>query len=142
MQPKACIGWWMTPMKNACVRSFFFSSRRRHTRCYRDWSSDVCSSDLPLAPRRVCTRGGAPAAKVQRADAQVEQRDHHGGGARREERVGPGGQGPRELCHIVTEVAVQHGVRDPEAGWPRRERGLEPPIAGAEREYQAERHAG
>src|SRR3989337_3064640 len=23
----------------------FFSSRRRHTRCYRDWSSDVCSSD-------------------------------------------------------------------------------------------------
>src|SRR5690606_39588069 len=29
---------------------FFFSSRRRHTRFSRDWSSDVCSSDLP-APR-------------------------------------------------------------------------------------------
>src|SRR3989449_2782492 len=28
-----------------CV--LFFSSRRRHTRCSRDWSSDVCSSDLP-----------------------------------------------------------------------------------------------
>src|SRR6266852_7463045 len=28
------------------VIGFFFSSRRRHTRCYRDWSSDVCSSDL------------------------------------------------------------------------------------------------
>src|SRR5205809_4927351 len=27
---------------------FFFSSRRRHTRCSRDWSSDVCSSDLVL----------------------------------------------------------------------------------------------
>src|SRR6266496_5844818 len=27
---------------------FFFSSRRRHTRSLRDWSSDVCSSDLPL----------------------------------------------------------------------------------------------
>src|SRR5207245_7791671 len=27
---------------------FFFSSRRRHTRCYRDRSSDVCSSDLPV----------------------------------------------------------------------------------------------
>src|SRR5205809_1121107 len=26
--------------------AFFFSSRRRHTRCSRDWSSDVCSSDL------------------------------------------------------------------------------------------------
>src|SRR5438046_10619293 len=29
---------------------FFFSSRRRHTRLVSDWSSDVCSSDLP-APR-------------------------------------------------------------------------------------------
>src|SRR5258705_9011793 len=28
---------------------FFFSSRRRHTRCLSDWSSDVCSSDLGLA---------------------------------------------------------------------------------------------
>src|SRR5437867_6637055 len=26
--------------------NFFFSSRRRHTRSYGDWSSDVCSSDL------------------------------------------------------------------------------------------------
>src|SRR3989337_3852355 len=26
---------------------FFFQSRGRHTSCYRDWSSDVCSSDLP-----------------------------------------------------------------------------------------------
>src|SRR3712207_604391 len=26
--------------------SFFFSSRRRHTRYWRDWSSDVCSSDI------------------------------------------------------------------------------------------------
>src|SRR2546422_1369875 len=29
--------------------NFFFSSRRRHTRCSRDWSSDVCSSDLTTA---------------------------------------------------------------------------------------------
>src|SRR3989442_11022726 len=29
---------------------FFFSSRRRHTRCGRDWSSDVCSSDLWFPP--------------------------------------------------------------------------------------------
>src|SRR5699024_11813111 len=29
-----------------CVFLFFFSSRRRHTRSKRDWSSDVCSSDL------------------------------------------------------------------------------------------------
>src|SRR3989449_8896764 len=31
---------------------FFFSSRRRHTRCSRDWSSDVCSSDLEKEPIR------------------------------------------------------------------------------------------
>src|SRR6266705_3603586 len=29
---------------------FFFSSRRRHTRSYGDWSSDVCSSDLMIEP--------------------------------------------------------------------------------------------
>src|SRR5438445_9809252 len=28
------------------LAGFFFSSRRRHTRYWRDWSSDVCSSDL------------------------------------------------------------------------------------------------
>src|SRR6266513_5179786 len=31
---------------NWCSICFFFSSRRRHTRSKRDWSSDVCSSDL------------------------------------------------------------------------------------------------
>src|SRR5262245_62521566 len=58
---------------------FFFSSRRRHTRCLSDWSSDVCSSDLPrppggAAPRRPGARrrlhrgrGGAdPRVSVQR----------------------------------------------------------------------------
>src|SRR5207248_7830582 len=34
---------------------FFFSSRRRHTRSYGDWSSDVCSSDL--TPPRTVVRG-------------------------------------------------------------------------------------
>src|SRR6266498_4432272 len=32
---------------------FFFSSRRRHTRCGRDWSSDVCSSDLFLGGAQI-----------------------------------------------------------------------------------------
>src|SRR5216683_6497604 len=35
---------------------FFFSSRRRHTRSDRDWSSDVCSSDLARGPDP-CERG-------------------------------------------------------------------------------------
>src|SRR5690606_40602932 len=38
---------------------FFFSSRRRHTRFSRDWSSDVCSSDLASVFVLVLPRGGA-----------------------------------------------------------------------------------
>src|SRR2546428_8591034 len=34
------------PSRRGDWRFFFFSSRRRHTRSDRDWSSDVCSSDL------------------------------------------------------------------------------------------------
>src|SRR2546422_5861863 len=41
---------------------FFFSSRRRHTRCSRDWSSDVCSSDLCTRPGRRVPRDGTIAA--------------------------------------------------------------------------------
>src|SRR5436305_15265995 len=41
---------------------FFFSSRRRHTRCGRDWSSDVCSSDLDR-PRPARLRGTDSTAK-------------------------------------------------------------------------------
>src|SRR3712207_7021268 len=41
------MGWgWL--QWRAIVEFFFFSSRRRHTRYWRDWSSDVCSSDLEL----------------------------------------------------------------------------------------------
>src|SRR3712207_6953363 len=51
-----------------CYVFFFFSSRRRHTRYWRDWSSDVCSSDLggrrllpvPAAGRPELRRGGQP----------------------------------------------------------------------------------
>src|SRR5690606_39730667 len=42
---------------------FFFSSRRRHTRFSRDWSSDVCSSDLLL---------GELAVRVHVVDADAE----------------------------------------------------------------------
>src|SRR3712207_7661279 len=44
---------------------FFFSSRRRHTRYWRDWSSDVCSSDLDVpivvAVNKVDKEGADPA---------------------------------------------------------------------------------
>src|SRR5690606_41061214 len=38
------------------IHYFFFSSRRRHTRFSRDWSSDVCSSDLQVASPRYSVR--------------------------------------------------------------------------------------
>src|SRR3989337_810168 len=41
-----------THVSNWDISGFFFSSRRRHTRCYRDWSSDVCSSDLMIRHTR------------------------------------------------------------------------------------------
>src|SRR6266498_3620700 len=59
-------------MSFVCLFFFFFSSRRRHTRCGRDWSSDVCSSDLrasgprlALRPwRTLCEAGEIGAAKL------------------------------------------------------------------------------
>src|SRR5207249_6953666 len=56
---------------------FFFSSRRRHTRSKRDWSSDVCSSDLPafrllrpgshrLHPLHRCPVGRQPGGTLRR----------------------------------------------------------------------------
>src|SRR5207245_5032465 len=49
---------------------FFFSSRRRHTRCYRDWSSDVCSSDLESGVRRV--QEGATAVRFVNVLVQLQ----------------------------------------------------------------------
>src|SRR3712207_8182246 len=43
---------------------FFFSSRRRHTRYWRDWSSDVCSSDLNPFARIHWRASLVPAAAV------------------------------------------------------------------------------
>src|SRR5690349_24715751 len=66
---------------------FFFSSRRRHTRSLRDWSSDVCSSDL-------CSLG---------------YRD--GGGAGR---LGGGGQKMRVESLVVRLIAPVVGQRSEE----------------------------
>src|SRR5882724_12794993 len=55
---------------------FFFSSRRRHTRCLSDWSSDVCSSDLPALMR---ASKAAPILQLrsrQRAARGGRHRDH------------------------------------------------------------------
>src|SRR2546426_4877735 len=68
-------------MYTACVVMlfFFFSSRRRHTRLQGDWSSDVCSSDLPAA-------GGQ--GRQERNEEGTDARPWHNG-EEREARVGP-----------------------------------------------------
>src|SRR3712207_5221855 len=43
------------------MRASFFSSRRRHTRYWRDWSSDVCSSDLGLYTGYIIPLAAIPA---------------------------------------------------------------------------------
>src|SRR5699024_1726510 len=53
---------------------FFFSSRRRHTRSKRDWSSDVCSSDLELEQLRVgLTHPAFAKASPSQRDAFIER---------------------------------------------------------------------
>src|SRR5262245_64449853 len=72
---------------------FFFSSRRRHTRCLSDWSSDVCSSDL-VVDRDVdevlllgggASRGGLRALFAERHARLGRARQH---GRSEERRVG------------------------------------------------------
>src|SRR6266508_6166767 len=52
---------------------FIFSCRRRHTRWPRDWSSDLCSSDLTArTPRRVTDRLRHPATDGRVIDAEIQ----------------------------------------------------------------------
>src|SRR2546422_6617606 len=76
---------------------FFFSSRRRHTRCSRDWSSDVCSSDLPRLLGRPRRRG--------RRDDRVGRRGGLG------ERVIECGGAARDAAHAEPRVRVPRGDR-------------------------------
>src|SRR5438094_6688730 len=65
--------------------SFFFSSRRRHTRSYGDWSSDVCSSDLARDRAVGTPRAGGGGAPGHHATAR---RHLPGAAARRIRRAG------------------------------------------------------
>src|SRR3712207_8439777 len=85
---------------------FFLSSRRQHTRYWRDWSSDVCSSDLhgavvdralELRTRHAPTRARRRRRRGHRVRVHRSQREPRGGRAvRPARRPGPGGLG-REI---------------------------------------------
>src|SRR5258705_2529948 len=56
----ALLAWTIRQLAYPSRVYFVFSSRRRHTRCLSDWSSDVCSSDLEPSPTgRVSVSPGA-----------------------------------------------------------------------------------
>src|SRR5207247_4112279 len=70
---------------------FFFSSRRRHTRSTRDWSSDVCSSDLgSAAPGRVRVLSIASGSNVLDEPGQAAGERAGGGGLAFLDRDGDG----------------------------------------------------
>src|SRR5438045_5213395 len=102
---------------------FFFSSRRRHTRCLSDWSSDVCSSDLGR-PRRRERRGLAGARST---------RKHPRGGAgphrRRRRQAHARGRGE------AREASLRHVGRD------RRQRRSEERRVGKERETRERKYS-
>src|SRR6266508_6390814 len=96
---------------------FFFSSRRRHTRWPRDWSSDVCSSDLSDPRIRVgapsqSAREGAARRVIGRILVSVEELE------RELEIVGPLGHesaqqpGPFFVRSAIRERLGQHGGID------------------------------
>src|SRR3712207_7816399 len=81
------------------VNCFFFSSRRRHTRYWRDWSSDVCSSDLRRS-------GGSD--RVWRLLPSTERRPLHLPGC---PRAGPGVRRPYRI-HAPHRPEVRQGVQN------------------------------
>src|SRR5207245_3527124 len=99
-----------------CV--FFFSSRRRHTRCYRDWSSDVCSSDLLLTYRQAEGALGLPVGEQVRAGLPVRQHAEPsliGLGQMRQGLADPGrseerrvGKGGRQRWSVGHDDEVEH----------------------------------
>src|SRR6266516_6281141 len=71
---------------------FFFSSRRRHTRSYGDWSSDVCSSDLRLAEAK--RRAALAAARLHLAADDAHELAE----------IGPLARRPREIARAGVHV--------------------------------------
>src|SRR5690606_39310812 len=106
--------------------SFFFSSRRRHTRFSRDWSSDVCSSDLTVHANQIGANGKQfqwRAAKTARRpglllferygdlefDFVGDQR-HGGGDARSEEHTSGIQSRENIVCRLLLEK--KNGLQD------------------------------
>src|SRR3989337_161169 len=89
---------------------FCCSSRRRHTRCYRDWSSDVCSSDLGVVVAEsrpfllLPVQGKTPTGRVDPAVAELAKAPYS-------PRIGHGvgdPHQPRDVLDLRDTVALLH----------------------------------
>src|SRR5437899_4376832 len=67
-----------SPLSAVCaIVFFFFSSRRRHTRCLSDWSSDVCSSDLHRSMDASAIRPPTSSVRPTRSAADSTRSEEH-----------------------------------------------------------------
>src|SRR6266702_6230734 len=113
---------------------FFFSSRRRHTRWPRDWSSDVCSSDLP-APgpaaveeflhRRIAGQFEDAGGRAVRVYAPPDETE-----AGRLDRVPHGGEVTAGIAHAAADFGSRRGRDFDLATWLYREPALARQCAG------------
>src|SRR2546429_5460851 len=98
---------------------FFFSSRRRHTRCSRDWSSDVCSSDLEgrlqggLRHAAQLADGG-DAVLGQRAGMHVADAEELLDRQRRQERSEEHTSELQSRLHLVCRLLLEKKKSDPD----------------------------
>src|SRR5215212_9968764 len=100
---------------------FFFSSRRRHTRCLSDWSSDVCSSDLVGKigiPDAVWLK---PGALTDQERKMLEQHTEIGG------RILSGSRSP--ILRLAEQIACTHHERFDGSGYPHQMQGDAIPLA-------------
>src|SRR5262245_36062493 len=113
MRPFSCAAYrysaiCFTMLRDSSKGSFFFSSRRRHTRCLSDWSSDVCSSDLHALPHIGLERP-APREDQVKAPARPGERlrrvEHDAVARSEERRVGKEASG-RDLAVRGIEIEV------------------------------------
>src|SRR5207248_8890845 len=97
---------------------FFFSSRRRHTRSYGDWSSDVCSSDLHAGARQHAEADEAVDTGVisvrdegRTVQSTTGTQTHLGGDFVADEADDPGGsQEPQKIGRASCRERVESGV--------------------------------
>src|SRR5438445_12927100 len=100
---------------------FFFSSRRRHTRYWRDWSSDVCSSDLMLGGNHHRVDPHRPIAVVLDRDLRLavgpQVRDQPLAARSEERRVGKECRSRWSAYHVKTSLLVERTMGKKGGSW-------------------------